>query len=83
MWRGYRARQYVKEMYKTLRRRVIRRNRAAAEIQQWYRGCLLIRQAQEELQDLRYHQQCALRFVGWSPCQRAVGTDRANARLHA
>lgn len=60
-WRGYQARLYVKSIYKSLRNRRVRRERAASTIQDWWRRSLLMHQAMDMLVDLRYERECCMR----------------------
>ena len=64
-WRGHSARLYFKRAYKTLRHRRIQRERAAVEIQTWYRGSVLTQSAMDDLLDRKYLRYCTMKIQRW------------------
>lgn len=64
-WRGYAARLYVKKVFKSLRHRRLQRDRAAKEIQLWYRGQIMMRKAMDDLFDYKWLKRCATRVQSW------------------
>lgn len=59
-WRGAKGRQYAKSMEQGLREHAIRRHVCARIIQRWFRRCLQVIHAKEELIELRYIAHCRL-----------------------
>lgn len=66
VYRGFVARRYVKEAYRTLRHRRIKRNRAAEEIQLWYRSCVKMHQGMDRRIELKNEREsCITIQAGW------------------
>ena len=55
VFRGYLARKFVSEIYTILRKRRIKRNRAADDIQLWYRSCVKMRECMDLKTELLYY----------------------------
>lgn len=70
VYRGVLARRYVKEAYRSLRHRTIKRNRAAVEIQLWYRSCVDMHRAMDLLIELKHEQESCMRIqAAWRGCE--------------
>jgi len=62
VWRGCAARLYFKRAYKTLRHKRLQRERAAWEIQTWFKGSLLTHAAMDNLLDRKYFRDCTMKI---------------------
>jgi hypothetical protein len=58
IWRGYHSRLFVKEIYRAVRHRRIKRWRAADRIKLWYRACRKMKDAMDILLELKYEKKC-------------------------